>query len=329
MDKSWINLQLFADGAGGDGGAGAGDAGTGVTGQGDAVPVYDRAQRQRGLSGVRYEQKPTTTQPEATLQPQRDAAATQEAEPPKARPTFQQLIEGEYKDDYSKHTQEIVKARLKTAKAAEERLTKLSPALETLASRYGLDMTAPDFDPDALVKAIDSDQSLYEAEALEKGMTTQQLMREKQLEREVAQARAIRDQQQREAQIRAQFENLRQQGEAFKQNVPEFDLAAEMQNETFARLTMQNFPVENAYYAAHYAEIEARRQEQQEAQMREVAKNAQQAAAAAVRSNARRPTENGTNNAQPAGVRSDPSQLKLGDFKSIRERVRRGEAIGY
>ena len=330
-----FNLQLFAEGgAAGDGGAGAGagagagNATTGVTGQGDAVPVYDRAARQRGFTGVRYAQ-PTATQAEPT-QPTttRDAAANTppvQTDAPPARPTFEELIKGEYKDEYSKHTQEIVQRRLKESKAAEERLTKLTPALSALAQRYGIDAS----DPDALVKAIDEDQSLYEDEAIREGLPVEQLMKQKRLEREVQQAKAFREQQQQETQMREQYAKLQQQADTFKAKVPEFNLANEMQNQTFARMVVQGFPLENAYYATHYAEIEARRQQQTEQQMREVAQNAQQAAANAIRSNSRRPTENGLANSAPAQVRTDPSQLKLKDFRALKERAARGEAITY
>ena len=335
-----VNLQLFADGAGaGDGGAAAGAAGAapGVTAQGDAAPVYDRAQRQRERSGMRYEKpteqpeaRPAATQAQPTTT--RDAAAnTPDAlDTPPARPTFQQLIEGEYKDEYSKHTQGIIKARLKEAKGAEERLKKLDPALQTLAQRYGLNVSDPaGLDLDAIVKAIESDQSLYEDEAMREGIPVEQLMKQRRLEREVAQSRAMRAQQQQEAAMREQYARLQEQADAFRSKIPEFNLGSEMQNETFARMVVNGFPVENAYYATHYAEIEARQKAQSEQQMREVAQNAQQAAANAIRSNARRPTENGLNNTTPAQVRTDPSQLSLKEMRELRERARRGEEITY
>lgn len=328
-----VDLQRFADGAGaGDGGAAAGAVGAapGVTGQGDAAPVYDRAQRQRERSGMRYEKpaaQPETQPAQAQPTPTRDAAATtpDALDTPPARPTFQQLIEGEYKDEYSKHTQGIIKARLKEAKGAEERLKKLDPALQTLAQRYGLNEP----DPDAIVKAIESDQSLYEDEAMREGIPVEQLMKQRRLEREVAQSRAMRAQQQQEATMREQYARLQEQADAFKSKIPEFNLGSEMQNETFARMVVNGFPLENAYYATHYAEIEARQKAQSEQQMREVAQTAQQAAANAIRSNARRPTENGLNNATPAQVRTDPSQLSLKEMRELRERARRGEEISY
>ena len=92
---------------------------------------------------------------------------------------------------------------------------------------------------------------------------------------------------------------------------------------------MNGFSVEEAFHVTHLAEIEARRQQQTEQQMREVAQNAQQAAANAIRSNSRRPTENGLANSAPAQVRTDPSQLKLKDFRALKERAARGEAITY
>lgn len=328
-----FDLQLFADGAGDGGAAGAGDA-AGVTGQGDAAPVYDMARKRRGLNPARYDapaaqaqqQEPTATADGAQAPQVPQADERQEPQ----RQTFEQLIEGEYKAEFDKRVQQIVKGRLKSAKGAEEQLGRIAPALQAVASRYGLDASdISAFDADALVKAIDEDKSLYEDEAYREGIPVETLMKQKQLEREVQQARAIREQQQSEAQMREQYERLQEQADEFRAKVPEFDLGREMQNDTFARMVVSGFPVENAYYATHYAEIEAMRAKQSQEQMRAVAQNAQQAAANAIRANQRRPSEIGTGQGTPAQVRLDPSQLKLADFRAIRERARRGEEIQF
>lgn len=322
MDKyiHALDLQLFADGGGAAAGDGAGDGAPGVSGQEAAAPVYDRANRQRGGTGVRYESAPQEAEPQVDAQ----AAAVQTAQEP-TKPTFKELIEGDYKDEFSKTMQGIVKNRLKEAKGAEERLGKYMPALQIIAERYGIDHE----DADGLLKALEQDQSLYEDEAIREGVSVEHYMRTKQLERQVAQANALREQQMQEAQMREQYARLQEQADAFREKVPSFDLATEMQNETFARMVVTGFPVDNAYYATHYAEIEAQRQQETQQQLRTVAQTAQQQAAAAIRSGQRRPTENGLNNIPATQPRSDPSRLTLQEIREMGKRARRGEEIRF
>ena len=84
MLKTKINLQLFAEGAGGDGGA---TAGTGA----DVVTADNNAE--------------LATQQQAD----NDSLATNNEE------SFESLIKGKYKDDYEKSVQKIVRERLKNS----------------------------------------------------------------------------------------------------------------------------------------------------------------------------------------------------------------------
>ena len=331
MNKYALNLQLFADGgASGTGAAGDGaGSATGVTGQEAAVPVYDRAMRQKGGSGVRYDAVQTTEAPAQGATTPQVAAANTEAQAP-VKPTFQELIEGDYKDDFSKTMQGIVQKRLKTAKDAEDRLSRLAPALQIVAEKYGLDFTdVSTADPDALIQALEQDRSLYEEEAYREGVSVEHYMRTKQLERQVAAANAQKAQQAEEAKMREQYARLQEQADAFRQKVPAFNLAAEMQNETFARMVVTGFPVENAYYAIHYAEVEAQRQQQTQEQLRTVAQTAQQQAAIAIRSGQRRPTENGISNTPATSTKPDPRSLSLAEIREIKRRAARGETIQF
>jgi hypothetical protein len=99
---------------------------------------------------------------QAAYAPQESQQESPQAEgqsPPAAtKPTFEELIKGEYKDDFGKHVSSIVQDRLKNSKQAEETLGKLTPALEALFKKNGI----ADGDIDGLVKKITDDDSLYE-----------------------------------------------------------------------------------------------------------------------------------------------------------------------
>ena len=82
-----------------------------------------------------------------------------------------------------------VKNRLKGQKETVEKYNALAPTLETLAKKYGVDAS----DINALNKAIEEDDAYYEEEALEKGVTVEQLKQFKKMERENAELKKLRD----------------------------------------------------------------------------------------------------------------------------------------
>ena len=89
---------------------------------------------------------------------------------------FEKLIKGEYKDEYGKRVEDTVQKRLKSSKETVEKFEALTPVLELLGSKYGADYN----DIEALKNAILEDDSYYEEEALEKGLTVEQLKEIKQ-----------------------------------------------------------------------------------------------------------------------------------------------------
>ena len=60
------------------------------------------------------------------------------AEAPTAEPTFDELIKGKYKADYDARVQKTIQARMRGAKANEERLAKTEPLLQMLGQKYSV-----------------------------------------------------------------------------------------------------------------------------------------------------------------------------------------------
>ena len=337
----WLNLQLFAGEGAGDGG------GEGAATTGDNATV-DAEQRLRDL-GVpedkirrranRNAAKPTastasaartaSTAPKASVAAEnnaQDAAATQAPTEETNANTARRMSWDEIMADpeYNKNMQSVVQSRLKSAKGAQETLGKITPALELLARKYGLDPTKMDYD--ALAKKINDDDGYYEDKALSMGVSVETAKKIDQQERDNAraqreQARNIEDQK-----IRAHFNKITQQGEALKKVFPNFDLRKELQNPSFARMTSPNvgISVEDAYYAVHRNEIQA-------AAMQATAQRTAQHISNSIQAGSRRPDEAGASSQAPSVTTFDYSKASREQRdafkKDLRERMARGEKV--
>ena len=296
-----INLQLFAEGSGtGDGGA------TGVTGEA-AVPQGKGVKNP--LADVKYgvQQDAQTTAVQETV----ETAPDRNAE-------FKKLIKGEYKEQYDAEVQDIVQKRLKSTKETVDKFNALIPTIETLAKKYGVDVN----DINALNAAIEDDDSYFEEEALEKGITVQQLKDIRKMEKENAELK--RQMQEHNAQQNASklYSAWMEQAEKAKQVYPSFDLRAEMQNPRFVDLLKSNVDVRTAYEVLHKDEIIP-------AAMQFTAQKVEQKLTNKIIANGARPTENGINSQSAAQVKSDVSQLSKADLAEIAKRVARGEKISF
>ena len=282
-----LNLQLFAEGAG-DGGTGS----EGTTGE-------------TGTAAVSQTQ---ITDADGTTAQNID----REAE-------FEKLIKGEYKDLYDARMQDTIKNRLKGQKETVERYEALAPTLETLAKKYGVDAS----DINALNKAIEEDDAYYEEEALEKGVTVEQLKQFKKMERENAELKKLRDEQNAKEAAEQKVAGWMEESKQVKAIYPQFDLKSEMQNPQFVDLLrVPGVNVRTAYELTHKDEIIA-------GAMQFTAKTVEKKIADKIAANGARPTENGLNSQSASLTKSDVSQLSKADILDIQRRVARGEKISF
>lgn len=287
-----LNLQLFAEGAeGGTSGDGATGGNLGVPDQGD-------------LSNVKYgKQEETANQPIVT--PDRDAE-------------FEKLIKGDYKNEYDKRVQNTIQQRLKGSKETVEKYNSLVPTLELLARKYGVDAN----DIQALNKAIEDDDAYYEDEALEKGVTVEQLKAIKKMEKENAELKKQMQEQANREQAERDVAAWMQQAQEAQRTFPGLDLATELKNPQFLGLLKSGVGVETAYFAVHHKELVPQA-------MQYTAKQVEQKLTNKILANGNRPTENGATSNSPATVKSDVSQLTKADRQEIIRRVARGEKIKF
>jgi len=299
-----LNLQLFAEGAG-DGGTAEGQ---GVT-EAAALP-QTKGEKNNPLASVKYgiqeEEAPAAeVQTETVAQPDRNAE-------------FEKLIKGEYKDLYDAKMQDTIQKRLKGQKDTVDKYNALQPVLEILGKKHGVDAT----DIEALTKAIEEDDSYFEDEALERGMSVQQLKEVKKMERENAELKAQMEEAQRQENGKKLYAAWMQQADEAKKVYPSFDLRAEMNNPKFVDLLRSNIDVRTAYEVLHKDEIIP-------AAMQFTAQTVESKLAKKIASNGARPSENGMASQSAAVVKSDVSQLSKEDRAEIIRRVQRGEKIRF
>ena len=303
----FLNLQLFAEGAsGGDGGTGA-EGATGVTAT--AAGSQPKGVKSNPLANVVYGKQAEETAP---------AAEVVETPTEDRNAKFEALIKGEYKDLYDQRVQDTVQKRLKNSKETVDRYNALSPTLEILAKKYGVDAT----NIEALNKAIEEDDSYFEEEALEKGITVEQLKEIRKMEKENADLKRQMEEQNRKENANKLYSQWMEQADKAKAIYPSFDLRAEMQNPQFVNLLRSNIDVRTAYEVIHKDEIIP-------AAMRFTAKAVEQKITNKIIANGARPAENGNSSQGASVTKSDVSQLTKADRAEIARRVARGEKISF
>ena len=308
-----INLQLFAEGAGGDGGTGS-EGATGVTAT-NAVSQNKRGVKNNPLANVVYGKQEDAAQ---TADVQNNPTATESVQQPDRNAEFEKLIKGEYKDLYDARMQDTIQKRLKGTKETVDKYNSLTPTLELLARKYGVDAN----DVEALNKAIEEDDAYYEEEALEKGVTVEQLKEIKKMEKENAELKKQMQEKNAKEQGAKLYAQWMEQAEKAKNIYPSFDLRAEMNNPKFLDLLRANIDVRTAYEVVHKDEILP-------AAMQFTAKTVEQKLTNKIIANGARPTENGISSQSSAVVKSDVSQLSKADRMEIIRRVQKGEKIRF
>jgi len=328
LKEKKLDLQLFAgEGAGDGGGEGAAQGENSV----DAghqrllelgVPEA-KIRKNRAYKVNAPTQKPVEAgQGKAQEQkPEQAAAATDPTEENKTdAPTRMSWDEIKADPEYNREIQAIVQSRLRSAKGAEETLGKITPALELLARKHGLDPANIDYD--ALTQAISNDESFYEDKALEMGVSLETAKKIDQQERDDARKQRDEERTLQQQKVDTRFNQIYQQGEEMKKVFPDFDLKKEMENPAFARMMAPDMPftVEQAYHAIHYKELQA-------AAMQVTAQKTAQKIANDIQAGNRRPNENGTTGQAPSVTTFDYRSMSPEQRKELKNRIRSGEKI--
>lgn len=314
-----VDLSLFEGAAGGDGG----DTGSTSGDVNGTVPGNTR----RGKSGetILYgkqsaapaEEPTTPTAPETTGDTTGDTTVTSNTLEDKNQ-AFYDLINGEYKDQYTKATQRLISQRFKETKNLESKVQESQPVLDMLLQRYNI----TDGDMAKLATAVENDTAYWSEAAEQAGMSVDQYKQFQKLQRE--NARLLKEQETRQSQQAAQqqLQKWYMEAETVKQTYPSFNLEAEVTNQQFMSMLRAGVPVQHAYEVIHMDDIKAG-----------AAKAAAQATEKQIVDNIRakgsRPAENGASSQSAFTVKDDVTKLSRKDRAEIARRAARGEQITF
>ena len=315
MKKHILNLQLFAEGgaAGAAGTAGASAGGTGAAESGVANPNKGRESttvlygKQDGMqsddnSGTNAGSNATAS----TLEERKSA--------------FDDLIRGEYKDQFNERVQQIVKSRIGDTKGMQAELEGARQLMYAMAERYGVDAK----DAGKLLEAFNNDKAFYEAEAAAKGIPVETLMELEQLKAKNKAFEEAYNTQQMQAKGEETYSKWMQESQTLqnKYGITDFDFSVELQNPEFANLLKSGVSVEGAYKAVHFDDMLS-------GAMAATAKNVSQQVAQNVANRHRRATEGAISSQPGVTVKSDVSKLTKADRAEIARRAQCGETIRF
>ena len=175
-----------------------------------------------------------------------------------------------------------------------------------------------------MLKAIDSDESFYEQEALEKGLTVAQLKEMKRLERENAAFKEAQSEREAQEQSQKIYDGWLEEGEALKTKygLKDFDFAKECDNPDFCKLLQNGVSVESAYKAIHLDDMIG-------GAMAQTAEAVRQSVVNSISNRSGRPSENGASSINSQIFKTDVNKLTKADRDEIVKRVARGEEITF
>lgn len=312
-----MDLQLFAEGGGGDGGAEGGDSGSaagirvGDTLEDGTVVDESLASSMRENADMYLTQGQQQSLAQGTEQNQGTNDQQPGTEP--KEPTAEEWEEAKkrYAKFFGDDVHAAVNKRFKNQADAGRQLQAMQPMLDVLMRNTGTSSL------EELQSAILNDDSLMEKEAEERGMSVESLREVKALEAENEQYKAAQKQQQ-EAQFIA---NLQQQEQQMKQTFPDFDLIKEMGNEKFRGMIQMGFSVEDAFYGIHGKELQAQ-------SMAYGVQAGKAQTAKAIQANGMRPVEGASRGGRASvNVQAQDGEMSEEMYDRIRQRTMQGENV--
>lgn len=244
--------------------------------------------------------------------------ATEEEETLDKSQQFEELIKGEYKEEYQKRFNKALNARFKQNNELEEELNEYRRLGKLLSSRYDVDGNAPA----DIAAAIEEDDEFFETRALEEGMDVDTYKRLLKMEQENADYRRAEEERQHREGISQVYNEWVNQAEEAKEFFPSLDLEEECENEQFLRLLEVGVDVKTAYQVLHQDELVPQI-------MKASAQKAQEDVISNINARKRRPVENGNTQGGAVSTKLDPSKFTNKQLDEINRRVMRGEKISF
>lgn len=310
-------MQLFGEG----GAASAGAAATGTDGGMAATSGVSDSPESNGsedLSKVIYGKSD-----QDLANPNIEGEKSPTPNPEDKAKTFENMIKknGEYHEEFTKRTQDIIDKRFKQTKQLEDQINSFSPIMDVLSMKYGIDAK----DIEGLTKAIQADDSLIEEEAFKQGLTAEQYRYQRQIEKENEALKAAREQADQDQAMQRSFAQWQSQADEMcaKYGIENFDLSIEAQNPDFVRLLGNGIDLETAYMVIHRNEVINNA-------MSVAARETKKAVVNNISQRASRPSESGVDSSGTNSIfKVDPSKFTNADLDEVKRRVQAGEKIRF
>ena len=254
-----------------------------------------------------------------------DAGMTTQETEVSTKPTFEEMIKGEYKKDFDSRVQKIINERFKDHKPLSDYKKNSEHLMSYLSERFGKGVD----DFEGILDAIRFDDSYIEAQALKEGKTPEEY-REKlkaQVERDNLTRenndlkKQIQEREKAEADERSRIlfeEDVRKVKEAYG----DFDISAEMKNADFVDLLRRGVPMKAAYEVVNRDKIIANAMHYTADKVKEQVTNN-------IKARGSRPAENGLTSQAASATKTDVSNLTREGLNDIMKRVARGEKITF
>lgn len=317
MKKLLLNLQTFDDGASAGTSQGEGNAAENT--QEVAAPQV-KGRKSNNLQNVVYGKQDASDDysAQSKLPGAEKTVTTKETEEKSVQ--FENMIKGDYKDEFDSRVQKIVQGRIGDTKALQDQNAKMQPIIDMMSRKYGVDAS----NIDALAKAIQDDDSIFQDEAAKKGMSVEQYKEYRKMESENEHLRLALQQQEARQKGEKTYRDWMQQGEELKERygLSNFSFEEELQNPDFCNMLRNGVSVEAAYKAMHFDEMLG-------GAMAATAKNVSSQVAKNIQARAARPVEGAVNSQPGAIVKANVSQLSKEDRAEIARRVADGEIIHW
>ena len=299
MKRFKLNIQFFGDGAGTGSSAGVGSEGSGAE-----TGSIDLASQGSANNGDNVD----------VTEPQGETAKT----PQQRQEDFEALIRGEYREEFQKRTQRIIDKRFKQQGELENTLKSHDELLTVLAQKYGVDSR----DAKAIMDAINKDDSFYEQEALDKGLSVKQLKEIKQLERDNASLRKAQEEAESKRHTDQIYSEWLNESEELKNKygLDSFNLESEIQNPEFIKLLAGGISLESAYKAIHFDDMVG-------GAMAHTAATVKEKMANNIASRSGRPAENGVSSQSTSNFKTDVNKMTKADRAKIMREVQKGANV--
>ena len=251
---------------------------------------------------------------------------------------FKKLIskDGKFKGVYENLTKGIISERLRSERekmrAAQRDASVPSAASEAqsnifteLARQYKLEAT----DYEGIAKALFEDKARLEAEAAERGMSSEEFSKVKQVEiensrlrRAEAQRLANEQAQKKAAESERRYRGWLAEGAELKKLYPEFDLETEAKNPEFLKSLRAGIPMRRVYEGLHHEELLT-------SAMAKTAERVEKGVVDKQKANAQRPIEGGTASKASTVHKTRVEDLTAEDIQNIVKQAESGKTISF